>query len=191
MWGNRWKGETVRCVIMPLWCHHQVRLLARQAGHAPDALPLLLHCHPPDSSSPVSHSGEAQYGGRYVIYRRSLLFPTTCPGGQVPTLPPGSGVVGSSDARATGLDLREFVVRSAFYFSHGVAGSSQRTYKSGEKRFLCFCDSCHVTPLSVSEDVLCKFVSHLAYLQFVRIPRRQLVGYSSLLGARESSTPSK
>ena len=41
-------------------------------------------------------------------------------------------------------------------------GSSQHTYKSGEKRFLCFCDSCHVTPLPVSEDVLCKFVSHLA-----------------------------
>ena len=31
----------------------------------------------------------------------------------------------------------------------------------------------------------------LAYLQYVRIPRRQLVGYSSPLGARESSTPSK
>ena len=67
---------------------------------------------------------------------RSLLFPTARPGGQVPPLPPASGVVAGSGARATGLDLRELEVRSAFYYSHGLAGSSQSTYKSGEKRFL-------------------------------------------------------
>ena len=50
----------------------------------------------------------------------------------------------------------------AFYFTKGLAVSSQRTYKSGENRYLRFCRSGDWTPLPVSEAMLCKFVSLVA-----------------------------
>lgn len=51
---------------------------------------------------------------------------------------------------------------AAYYFAKGLAGSSQKTYKSGKNHYLQFCQLCNSTPLPVSELVLCKFVSFLA-----------------------------
>ena len=52
--------------------------------------------------------------------------------------------------------------RAAFYFTKGLADSSQKTYKSGENRYLRFCQSANWTPLPAPEATLCKFVSFLA-----------------------------
>ena len=52
--------------------------------------------------------------------------------------------------------------RAAFFFVQGLASSSQKTYKSGENRYLRFCQLGGVTPLPVNESSLCKFVSYLA-----------------------------
>ena len=51
---------------------------------------------------------------------------------------------------------------AAFYFAKGLADSTQKTYKSGENRFIQFCNMCRIPPVPVSEATLCKFVSHLA-----------------------------
>ena len=50
------------------------------------------------------------------------------------------------------LDVAGIESRISFYFAHGFAGSSQKTYKSAEKRYLTFC----------SMHNICKFVTHLA-----------------------------
>ena len=52
--------------------------------------------------------------------------------------------------------------RISFYFAHGLATSSQKTYKSGENRYLKFCSSSNVDHLPICESVLCKFVAFLA-----------------------------
>ena len=51
--------------------------------------------------------------------------------------------------------------RAAAYFQKGLADSSHRTYRSGEKRYVRFCQLYDCAPLPVSEDNLCKFVTYL------------------------------
>ena len=46
-------------------------------------------------------------------------------------------------------------------FAKGLATSTQRTYKSGQDRFLKFCTTVGSTPLPVDEASLCSFVAHL------------------------------
>ena len=49
-----------------------------------------------------------------------------------------------------------------FYFAKGLAPSTQRTYKSGQERFLKFCQQGNFTPLPVNQSLLCSYVSYLA-----------------------------
>ena len=60
---------------------------------------------------------------------------------------------GSGDSTA-GLDVGSLESRATYYFAKGLAGSSQKTYKSGENRYIPFCQLCNCTPLPVSESVL-------------------------------------
>ena len=60
------------------------------------------------------------------------------------------------------MDVGKLESRASFFFVQGLATSSQKTYKSGENRYLRFCQSLSVVPLPVSESRLCKFVSFLA-----------------------------
>ena len=48
------------------------------------------------------------------------------------------------------------------FFAKGLASSTQRTYKSAQKRYLQFCKNGAFTPLRSSQSILCRFVSHLA-----------------------------
>ena len=44
------------------------------------------------------------------------------------------------------------------YFQSGLALSTQRSYSSAKRRFLSFCE---LTPLPLTEQLLCRYVSHL------------------------------
>ena len=48
------------------------------------------------------------------------------------------------------------------FFAKGLASSTQRTYKSAQKRYLQFCKDGAFIPLPSSQSILCRFVSHLA-----------------------------
>ncbi len=48
------------------------------------------------------------------------------------------------------------------FFRKGLAGSTQRTYQSGQRRFLSFCRAGNFQAVLVSEAVLCRFVASLA-----------------------------
>ena len=50
----------------------------------------------------------------------------------------------------------------AKFFAKGLAVSTQRSYKSAQKRFLTFCKDGNFRPIPASEAVLCRFVSYLA-----------------------------
>ncbi len=54
--------------------------------------------------------------------------------------------------------------------SRYIAGNTTRTYDSGKRRFLRFCEAAGLTPLPLTE-VLCLFVAHLMqeHLQFTSI----------------------
>ena len=49
-----------------------------------------------------------------------------------------------------------------FYFSHGIAASTQRTYASAKRRYFQFCSTNHLNALPASEQCLCQFVVYLA-----------------------------
>ena len=49
-----------------------------------------------------------------------------------------------------------------FYYSYGIASSTQRAYKSAQSRYTSFCVQFQVQPLPLSKPVLCSFVSFLA-----------------------------
>ena len=69
----------------------------------------------------------------------------------------------SANTPTAGLDLSHLEGLVQFYFSKGLASSTQRTYRAGQNRFLKFCQENNVsTPLPLSEDLLCSFVAVLA-----------------------------
>jgi len=43
----------------------------------------------------------------------------------------------------------------------GVAKSTLRTYNTGKKHYIAFCQEANISPLPAQEDVLCHFVAHL------------------------------
>lgn len=49
-----------------------------------------------------------------------------------------------------------------FYFQHGLADSTQRSYYSAKRRYISFCAEHNLVALPVSEPQLCKFISYLA-----------------------------
>ena len=48
------------------------------------------------------------------------------------------------------------------YFRSGLAPSTNRAYDSAKRRFLDFRAKANLHPLPISEDLLCRFVGHLA-----------------------------
>ena len=48
------------------------------------------------------------------------------------------------------------------FFTKGLAASTQRSYRSGQNRYLQFCRKGNLQPLPTSETTLCRFVSYLA-----------------------------
>ena len=73
----------------------------------------------------------------------------------------GRGTDGHAGDSADRLDVGGLEECAALYFAKGLAHSSHKTYRVGENRFLHFCQLSKVTPLPVSEECLCKFVSFL------------------------------
>ena len=49
------------------------------------------------------------------------------------------------------------------YFMRGLADSTQKSYRSGQNRYLRFCGNASYTAVPASESVLCHFVSYLAH----------------------------
>lgn len=49
-----------------------------------------------------------------------------------------------------------------FYLTKGLAPSTQRTYRSGQERFLKFCEQHNFTPLPINQSMLCSYVACLA-----------------------------
>ena len=73
-----------------------------------------------------------------------------------------------TDTPTAGLDLTHLEGLVHFYFSKGLAPSTQRTYRAGQNRFLKFCQENDVSnPLPLSENLLCLFVAVLANQGFV------------------------
>jgi len=48
------------------------------------------------------------------------------------------------------------------FFTKGLAQSTQRTYQSGQKKYLLFCEAGGFKATPSSETVLCRFVAHIA-----------------------------
>ena len=59
----------------------------------------------------------------------------------------------------TRLDLHNFQSAVQHYYQQGLAASTQKSYQSGQHRYLAFCSSIKKSPLPTTEDTLLMFVS--------------------------------
>ena len=60
------------------------------------------------------------------------------------------------------LDISSLVGTVQELYGRGLAQSSSRSYDSGKRQYLRFCHTVCLTPLPVSEEILCLFVAHLS-----------------------------
>ena len=71
-----------------------------------------------------------------------------------------------------------------FYIKNSLAQSTQRTYQSGQKRYMTFCISQNINPFPVSENNLCQFVAQLAHKG---ISHQSIKGYLSAIRHQQIS----
>ena len=123
---------------------------------------ILFYCLLPDAVSASAPAGKRQHSGGPPVTGCSLLLSAVGPHRPAST----NGVARCANAGAsdpeTRLDVGRLESRTSFYFAHGLASSTQRTYKSGENRYFKFCNLSDCSPLPVCESVLCKFVTYMA-----------------------------
>ncbi len=60
------------------------------------------------------------------------------------------------------MDIAELGEVASRLLAKGLANATQKTYLSGQQRYLRFCESGDRTPAPASEETLVLFVSHLA-----------------------------
>ena len=70
-----------------------------------------------------------------------------------------TGTVGHTGTQPARLDLDQLEDSVRYYFTKGLAPSTQRTYKSGKDRYVHFCQQAGIPALPVSEPHLCTFVA--------------------------------
>ena len=73
-----------------------------------------------------------------------------------------SSTVGGSGIHKTRLDINELGQLVQFFFSQGLAQSTQRSYNAGKNRFITFCQEANLTPFPAAESTLCIFAAYLA-----------------------------
>ena len=131
--------------------HYQSRHLDRSSSNAFDEVLILLHSPVSAHSAPKTHllgrenlaadhlSRDALSSFRHVVAHAKVE----------PTLLPEAD--GSSSVTASRLDISELERRVAFFFSHSLASSSQKTCRSEENQYMKFCSSAGAAPLPVTE----------------------------------------
>ncbi len=163
LWGSRWHGRTVlvQCdntAVVSIVNHGSSK--NDQAMHLARCLAFITAKY--DFHIVATHIRGVHNIRADALSRDNLPVSIPVPSGQrgrrvnppVTTRPP-NGV----QAR---LDLPALDRAVEFYFQHGLAPSTQKSYNSAKKRYLLFCKVTSLHPLPATESLLCQFVSSLA-----------------------------
>ena len=103
-----------------------------------------------------------QWGGRYVVQgQNSALFSFESAGGSLSNTNPRRAHKDRVGVQ-TRLDLHNLQSAVQHYYQQGLAASTQKSYQTGQHRYLAFCSSIKKSPLPTTEDTLLMFVGHLA-----------------------------
>ena len=78
------------------------------------------------------------------------------------THPSSPGAVVSSDGAGSGLDISTLVPTVQELFGAGIANSTQKVYKSGDRRYNNFCNMFYLSPYPVTESQLSYYVAYVA-----------------------------
>ena len=155
VWGDRWQRCTIRCL-----CDNAAVVAIMRSGSSKD--PLVMHLLPclfffMAYYQIVSHiPGSLNEAADHLSRDTLPSFLQITPGAKSHPTPLGEELM------ATLVTQQSDWTSASWRAALRLADSSHRTYKSGENRFLHFCQMSGVSPLPVSEGVLCKFVSYLA-----------------------------
>ena len=166
VWGRHWEGKTVK-----VKCYNAAVVAVLRSGWSKNNLAMhLMRClfffmarfhfflvseHIPGKDNIAADSQS----------RNNLsLFYEQVPGvNQLPTIFPDELLQALILQQPDCMDVSQLENLVQFYFSKGLAQSTQRTYKAGQNRFLKFCQENGITaPLPLSENLVCYFVSVLA-----------------------------
>ena len=78
------------------------------------------------------------------------------------SLPHPTAIVGHAAAQPARLDVIQLEENVSWYLGKALAPSTTRSYASGQRRFLTFCQDSQVEPSPLVEHTLCMFCAHLA-----------------------------
>ena len=161
--GHQWRSCTILC-----HCDNAAVVAILKSGSSKDRVAMhLMRClffygSLPDAINASAPARERQHCCGSPVTRCSLLLYAGGPYRSTSTNRVAGRTNASVSDTETRLDVGHLESRTSFYFAHGLANSTQRTYKSGENRYLKFCHFSSYSPLPVCESVLCKFVTYLA-----------------------------
>ena len=155
--GQRWQGPTIRT-----WCDNVAVVAIVNSGTSknPEAMHLrrclvflearwqcqVVGAHVSGTDNPVADETKWLYSAL------SLRRPGEHSGGGV----------GCASGLEAGLDVPQLVRTVEELFREGLAPTTRRTYATGKRRYLRFCESLGLSPTPASEQVLQVFVASLA-----------------------------
>ena len=161
LWGPHWRGQSVQ-----VWCDNEavVTIINQNTSKDLEAMHLMrclafimAKCEFFLFASHIKgqHNKIADALSRDNVQNFVSTGTTSSHGYSVST-------TGFVDSRETRLVVNQLDRVVEFYFSHGIAASTQRTYLSAKHRYLQFCCTNKLDPLPASEHRLCQFVAALA-----------------------------
>ena len=109
----------------------------------------------------VSHSRGAKYSGRCHLIEQSLLSFLKGAIGRTQIDTGATGPSGAPCYPPARLDRANLETTVRELFAAGLAESTRKTYRSGERRYLNFCATWGESPYPATERHLASFIAHL------------------------------
>ena len=164
MWGKEWRGKKVTC-----HCDNMAVVEVLNSGYSKDKnIMHMLRClffiseHHQFLVEAVHMPGKLNQAADAISQNNisHLLQVRITRGSTTPnTYPrPGLAIVSRGSTR---LDIPELDRTVHRMYQAGLAPSTQRAYKAGKKKYLEFCGRVAISPLPVSETMLCSFIAFL------------------------------
>ena len=160
IWGREWAKSLLLVRTDNMACPHS-RNSQRPAADAPAVLHAFFHSHRPDRHSGQTRARCLKHSSRCIVTKQNdcllCIHPTGAQGdGQGPTPTAGHAVTS-----APRLDVARLEENVSFFLGQALAPATLRSYKSGQRRFLRFCQDARLQPLPLTEQLMCMFVAQL------------------------------
>ena len=164
LWGEQWRGKTVRC-----WCDNAAVVAIIRSGSSRDERVMhlmrslffiLAHFN---MQITAQHVPGVENGAADALSRNDAASFLA----QVPSAHREPSTIPAQLLQMLVHSQHDWMSQNwtsswGGFFAKGLAESTQRTYRSGQNKYLRFCEAGGFQAVPASEAVLCRFVAHTA-----------------------------